>query len=56
VNLLLVEDEGRVADFVQRGLRAEGYAVTVARDGETAMGLLDGHAFDVVVLDLMLPG
>ncbi len=56
MNLLLVEDEARVADFIQRGLRAEGYAVTVARDGEAAVGLLDGHAFDVVVLDLMLPG
>ena len=56
MNLLLVEDEGRVADFIQRGLRAEGYAVTLARDGETAVGLLDGHGFDIVVLDLMLPG
>lgn len=56
MNLLLVEDEARVADFIQRGLRAEGYSVTVARDGETAVGLLDAHAFDIVVLDLMLPG
>ncbi|MGZ8996380.1 MAG: ATP-binding response regulator, partial [Rhodospirillales bacterium] len=51
-----LEDEARVADFIQRGLRTEGYAVTVARDGEAAVGLLDGHAFDVVILDLMLPG
>ncbi|HRK95859.1 MAG TPA: response regulator transcription factor [Rhodospirillales bacterium] len=56
MNLLLVEDEARVADFIQRGLRAEGYSVTVARDGETAVWLLDAHAFDIVVLDLMLPG
>lgn len=56
MNLLLVEDEARVADFIQRGLRAEGHAVTVARDGETAVELLHGHAFDIVVLDLMLPG
>ena len=56
MNLLVVEDEVRVADFIQRGLRAEGWTVSVAPDGETALALMAGGDFDVVVLDLMLPG
>jgi len=56
VNLLLVEDEARVADFIQRGLRSEGWTVTVAPDGETAVELLANDDFDVVVLDQILPG
>ncbi len=58
MNVLLVEDEVRVADFIKRGLGAEGWLVTLARDGETALALLADNpgAFDVVVLDLMLPG
>jgi DNA-binding response OmpR family regulator len=55
VNLLLVEDEVRIADFVRRGLSAEGWSVTHAGDGETALELLRRDRFDVVVLDLMLP-
>jgi DNA-binding response OmpR family regulator len=53
--VLLVEDESRVADFVQRGLRAEGYAVTLARDGEEGLGLATAGDFAAIVLDLMLP-
>ena len=56
MNLLVVEDELRVADFIQRGLKAEGWTVTVANDGESALVMLENHAFDAVVLDLMLPG
>ena len=56
MNVLLVEDEQRVADFVQRGLRAEGWAVTATGDGESALDLLARDSYDVVVLDLMLPG
>lgn len=56
MNLLVVEDESRVADFLQRGLKAEGWTVTVVGDGETALGLLARDDFDVIVLDLMLPG
>ena len=55
VNVLLVEDETRVADFIQRGLKAEGWTVTVAPDGETGLAFLENDRFDVVVLDLMLP-
>lgn len=56
MNLLVVEDEVRVADFIQRGLKAEGWTVTVASNGESALTMLEDHDFDAVLLDLMLPG
>lgn len=56
MNILLVEDERRIADFIQRGLKSEGYTVIWAPDGESAIGLLANDDFDLVVLDLMLPG
>ncbi len=56
MNLLLVEDEARVADFILRGLRAEGWMVTHAPNAETAQELTLQERFDVIVLDLMLPG
>ncbi len=56
MNVLLVEDEARVADFVQRGLRAEGWSVSVAPTGESALIMIADACFDVIVLDLMLPG
>ncbi len=56
MNILLVEDESRVADFISRGLRGDGFTVTVANDGETALEFLKQNKFDVVILDLMLPG
>ena len=56
MNVLLVEDEAHVADFIARGLKAEGWVIEHAGDGETALDLIQRHAFDVVVLDLMLPG
>jgi DNA-binding response OmpR family regulator len=56
MNVLLVEDEARVADFIQRGLSAEGWVVTVVPSGESALKMLADGSFDVIVLDLMLPG
>jgi DNA-binding response OmpR family regulator len=56
MNILLVEDETRVADFIRRGLSAEGWSVVHAGSGEDAMDLAREAPFDVVVLDLMLPG
>lgn len=56
MNILLVEDEARVADFIRRGLSAEGWGVTHASDGETALDLLSEAPFDAIILDLMLPG
>ena len=55
MNVLLVEDEPRVADFIDRGLRAENHGVTVAASGAEGVDLAKTGEFDVIVLDLMLP-
>ena len=55
MNVLLVEDEPRVADFIDRGLRAENHGVTVAPSGGEGVELAKTGEFDVIVLDLMLP-
>jgi DNA-binding response OmpR family regulator len=56
VNLLVVEDDPRVADFLVRGLRAEGYLVAEARSGPGGLEVARSQAFDLILLDLMLPG
>jgi DNA-binding response OmpR family regulator len=56
MNVLLVEDEARIADFIQRGMKSEGWEVCVAAHGEAALAMIDAEGFDVIVLDLMLPG
>ena len=56
MNLLVVEDDPRVADFLQRGLRAEGYRVSLAVDGQAALAAIRTDAFSTVLLDVMLPG
>jgi len=56
MNILLIEDEGRVADFVRRGLAAEGWSVDHAANGEDGLELAAQNSYDVVLLDLMLPG
>ena len=53
---LLVEDEKKVADFVARGLRAERFAVDVAYDGQAGWDLASKWDYDLIILDLMLPG
>ena len=53
---LLVEDEHKVADFVARGLRAERFAVDVAYDGQEGWDLVSKGEYDLIILDLMLPG
>jgi DNA-binding response OmpR family regulator len=55
MHILVVEDERRVASFLERGLRAEGYAVTVARDGDRGARLAASEQVSLVVLDLRLP-
>src|SRR5436309_9023821 len=56
MHVLVVENETKVAHALEEGLAREGYEVTVARTGEEGYYLLDARAFDLVVLDLMLPG
>jgi DNA-binding response OmpR family regulator len=55
VNVLIVEDEDRIASFVERGLKAEGFAVQRAADGTTGYALACQEEVDLVILDLMLP-
>jgi DNA-binding response OmpR family regulator len=56
VEILIVEDESAIADFLERGLTREGFAVQVAADGAEGERLALNHAFDLIVLDRMLPG
>lgn len=55
MRILLVEDEAKVARFIERGLKAELYAVDVARDGRSALDYLIGNSYDLAILDLNLP-
>jgi DNA-binding response OmpR family regulator len=55
MRILIVEDEELIAGFLARALRAEGYTVHVACDGDEAVDLLD-RGWDLVLLDLLLPG
>jgi DNA-binding response OmpR family regulator len=54
--VLVVEDEVRVAAAVRRGLEAEGFAVDIARTGDDGLWLAREQPYDVIVLDVMLPG
>ena len=56
MRILVVEDERGIADFVTRGLESEGYAVTCVNDGEEGEALARTGRFDLLILDLMLPG
>lgn len=55
MRILIVEDESKVAHFVVRGLRSEGHCVEATADGAEARAALAVGAFDLIVLDLMLP-
>jgi heavy metal response regulator len=56
VSLLVIEDERKIRDFLRRGLEEEGYTVEVAADGEIGLELASGQAYDLIILDLLLPG
>lgn len=55
MKILVVEDEERVALFIQKGLREEGHAVDTASDGEDGGFLAEVNDYDLIVLDIMLP-
>jgi DNA-binding response OmpR family regulator len=55
-NILVVEDEAHLAQGLLFNLRAEGYTVQLAVDGETALEMIAGTAIDAIILDVMLPG
>ena len=54
--ILIIEDEARIAQFVERGLIYEGYRVNVAHDGHTGLQIARDNPPDLVILDWMLPG
>lgn len=54
--ILVIEDEARIAQFIERGLIYEGYRVNVARDGQTGLNIARDNPPDLVILDWMLPG
>ena len=56
MRVLVIEDDRKVASFIQTGLEQEGYAVDVLHDGNNAGEQASAIDYDVVVLDLMLPG
>lgn len=56
IDVLLVEDDERVRRFVLRGLESEGYSVAVAPDGISGLERACSQSFDVILLDVMLPG
>jgi DNA-binding response OmpR family regulator len=55
VKILVVEDDRKVAGFIEQGLREEGYAVDVAPDGEEGATLAHVYDYDVIILDVMMP-
>jgi DNA-binding response OmpR family regulator len=56
VRILVAEDDKKVAHFLEKGLREEGYAVDVAHDGADGLMKAHVHDYDLLVLDVMLPG
>jgi len=56
MRILIVEDEEKVSRFIARGLAAEGFAVDAAPDGPRGLELATTYDYDLIVLDLMLPG
>ena len=56
MNILVVEDERKIAQFIRKALLEQGFAVSVCHDGDKAHALLTAHPFDLLVLDIMLPG
>lgn len=55
MRILVVEDEKKIATFIRRGLKEEGYAVDIAADGETAHEMATTSDYNMIILDLMLP-
>jgi DNA-binding response OmpR family regulator len=56
MRILVVEDEKKLSELIARALRAERYAVDVALDGHAAWQMIETYEYDLVILDLMLPG
>ena len=55
MQVLVVEDERRMAELLRQGLEEEGHSVIVAFDGKQGLAMAQSHAFDAIILDVMLP-
>ena len=55
MNLLIVEDEHRMAELLRKGLTEEGHTATCAVDGAEGLALAQSYEFDVIILDVMMP-
>jgi len=55
MDVLVIEDEAKVVDFISKGLDEEGYTVTAGYNGKQGLDLLKAHKYDIVLLDLMIP-
>jgi len=56
MRILVIEDEKKIASFIKRGLTEQNYTVDVAADGEEGLYLAEINPYDLIVLDIMLPG
>lgn len=56
MKILLIEDEAAVISLIERGLKEKGLEVSIAMDGNTGLQMIRDHHFNLVILDLMLPG
>jgi len=55
MRILVVEDEKKVASFIQRGLEGEGFQVDLAGDGEEGVAMAKASSYDLILMDVMLP-
>ena len=56
MKVLLIEDDRKILSFVKRGLKEQGFVVDVCENGDDGYDLASGQSYDVIVLDIMLPG
>jgi len=56
MRILIIEDDERILGFLKRGLEAEGHRVEIALNGEAGLGFVRMYPYDVILLDLYLPG
>lgn len=56
MKVLIVEDESKMASFLERGLKEQGFVATIVRRGDEALEMILESAYDAVILDIMLPG
>jgi two-component system OmpR family response regulator len=55
MRILVIEDDIKIAEFIQKGLKSSGFAVDLARDGELGLSMAQEQVHDVLIVDIMLP-